>query len=217
MYLTLDVETKNLGARVGEENELLLSVQLGDDTKQSLFYYDAKDSTFSLESARKEIISFLAQGITFSGYNIDFDAAMLKRFLGLEIPKSQTFDLCHTPEIEKFHQTTKDWSLECACAKHSINASHKRRMNEKAQQHKSRPDIQEKTKANATNVIKTKPYLTFDWAYNKALDKIAFGHAIWEAYQEFVNNGGRKDTLFYEYAIGDIISEHQLLKKLLHH
>jgi hypothetical protein len=51
-----------------------------------------------------------------------------------------------------------------------------------------------------------------DFSYNYVLDKIAGGNAIYDAYLEFVECGGQKDTLFYEYAIGDAISEYQLLK-----
>jgi len=39
-------------------------------------------------------------------------------------------------------------------------------------------------------------------------------HYIYDAYLEFVKSGGQKNTLFYEYAIGDVISEYQLLKAL---
>ena len=39
--------------------------------------------------------------------------------------------------------------------------------------------------------------------------------AIYEAYNEFVIKNGSKDTLFYEYAIGDVICEFQLLMKNL--
>jgi len=90
---------------------------------------------------------------------------------------------------------------------------HKRKMKEKAEKYKRRLDIQEKAKADAMELVKTKGG-TFDWTYNKALDKVAFGYAIWDAYQEFVKSGGRKNTLFYEYAIGDVISEYKLLKAL---
>jgi len=53
-----------------------------------------------------------------------------------------------------------------------------------------------------------------DFAFNYVLDKIAGGRAIFDAYLEFVKSEGQKNTLFYEYAIGDVISEYQLLKKL---
>jgi len=213
MYRALDVETKNLSSDITGGNEQLLSVQIGDDTNQKLFWADSKDPESNLESAKKEITSLLSQGVIFAGYNIGFDVTMIKKFLGVEIPKSQTLDLCHTSKIEAFHKITTDWSLERACGKYYVDVDHKRKMKEKAEKYKRRLDIQEKAKADAMELVKTKGG-TFDWTYNKALDKVAFGYAIWDAYQEFVKSGGRKNTLFYEYAIGDVISEYKLLKAL---
>jgi len=214
MYVALDVETKNLGSDILGGNEQLLSVQIADGTNQKLFWADSKDPQWNLESAKREITSLLSQGVTFAGYNIDFDVTMMKQFLGVEIPKSQTLDLCHTSEIEEFHKITTDWSLERACEKYYVNANHKRRMKEKAEQYKRREDIQEKAKAEAEKILRVKPTWTPNYAYDRALNKIAGGYAIYDAYLEFVQSGGQKNTLFYEYAIGDVISEYQLLKAL---
>lgn len=214
MYVALDVETKNLGSDVIGENEQLLSVQLGNDTEQRLYYYDSKAPELNLESAKIEITSLLSKGAIFAGYNIEFDVTMIKKFLGVEIPKAQTLDLCHTSEIEEFHKITTDWSLERACGKYYVNADHKRKMKEKAEQYKRRADIQEKAKANAKETLKIKPNWTPNYAYDKALNKIAVCNAIYDAYIEFIESGGQKNTLFYEYAIGDIISEYNLLKAL---
>ena len=53
MYIALDVETENLGSDALEESEQLLSVQLGNDTEQRLYYYDSKDPEMNFESAKK--------------------------------------------------------------------------------------------------------------------------------------------------------------------
>lgn len=118
------------------------------------------------------------------------------------------------PDITAFHNMNRDWTLECACAKWFVNANHKQKMNVKAEQYKTREDIKEKAKVGANEIRKTKSWLTLSDAYTKALNKIAGGNAIYDAYLEFVKTGGQTNTLFYEYAIGDVISEYQLLKKL---
>lgn len=214
MYRVLDVETKNLGSDIMEDNELLLSLQLGDATKQELYYADSIDSKLNLEMGKKRIESLLSQGVTCVGYNVDFDVMMIEKFLGVNIPKSQTLDLCHTSEIEEFHKITTDWTLERACGKYDVNANHKRKMMEKIEQYKRKADIQEKAKASAKEILKIKLNWTPNYVYDRALRKIAGGNAIYDAYVEFVESGGQKNTLFYEYAIGDVISEYQLLKKL---
>jgi hypothetical protein len=213
MYNILDVETKCAVS----DHEKLLSVQIGDNITQKLFWADSKEAEWDLEGAKKEIASLLSQGVVFVGYNIDFDTKMVKEFLGAEIPKKQTLDLCHTTKIEAFHKITKDWSLEHACKKYYVNADHKGKINEKAQQYKNRPNIQERVKSKALQLAKKKNW-TEQWTYDtfkaKFFNDVAVGHAIFDAYLEFVECGGQKNTIFYEYAIGDVISEYQLLKAL---
>jgi hypothetical protein len=219
MYVVLDVETKNLGSDIMKDNEQLLSLQLGDATKQELYYYDSKDTQLNLEMGKKRIASLLSQGVTFVGYNIKgFDTIMLKKFLGVEIPLSRTFELCDTPKMVELHRRVKNWTADYACQKYKIDVSHKQKMNAKAEKYRAKEDIQkkakdDKAKAKAMEFVQNRGW-TPDYAFNEVLRKIAYGHAIWDAYLEFVESGGRKNTLFYEYAIGDVISEYQLLKKL---
>jgi hypothetical protein len=210
----LDVETKNLGTDIMKDNEQLLSLQLGDATKQELYYYDSKDSQWTLAMGKKRIESLLSQGVTYAGYNIKgFDSPILERFLGVEIPRSRIHELLETPRIVELHNRTKKWGMEYACLECGIVVTHKRKMDERAQKYKARQDIQERARVKAEDFVKNRRW-TADFAYDKALDKIAGGHAIWDAYQEFIKRDGQKNTLFYEYAIGDVISEYQLLKKL---
>jgi hypothetical protein len=221
MYVVLDVETKNLGSDIMKDNERLLSLQLGDATKQELYYYDSKDTQLNLEMGKKRIAFLLSHGVTFVGYNIKgFDTIMLKKFLEIEIPLSKTFELCDAPKMVELHGRVKDWSAECACQEYGVDFSHKQRMNMKAEKYRAREDIQKKAKddkaqAKAREFVQNRGW-TPDYAFSRVLDKIAYGHAIWDAYLEFVESGWRKDTLFYEYAIGDVISEYQLLKKLIY-
>lgn len=213
MYIVLDTETKC----VVLDNEQLLSVQIGDNISQKLFWAGSKETAWNFESAKKEIISLLAQGAVFVGYKIDYDVEMVKQFLGVEIPKAQTLDLCHTNQIEAFHKITKDWTLECACNKYHVNVDHKGKMSEKALQYKNRPEVQEKVRAKAMERAKKKNW-TVQWTYDtfksQFLKDVTIGFAIYEAYLEFAKSDGRKDTLFYYYANGDVISEYQLLKAL---
>jgi len=214
MYVVLDVETKNLGSDIMKDTEQLLSLQLGDATKQELYYHDSKNPKLTLETGKRRIESLLSQGVTFAGYNIKrFDTEMLKRFLGIEIPQSRMFELSDTPRMIELHRKTKDWTMECACQDCGIEVTHKQRMNTRAEKYRAKKDIQEKAKAKAVEIMRKKGG-TLDYAFKEALHKIAYGHAIWDAYLEFVESGGRNDSLFYEYAVGDVISERLLLKKL---
>jgi hypothetical protein len=213
MYVALDVETKNLGSDIMKDNEQLLSLQLGDDTKQELYYYDSKEPKLSLAMGKKRIASLLSQGVIFTGYNIKrFDTVMLKEFLGIEIPESKLLDLCLSPRLTQF-ATKPKMRMEEACKACGVDVNHKRKIDKGADKFRAMQDIREQAKARATELVRIKSW-SYPFSYNYVLDKIAGGHAIFEAYQEFVKSGGQKDTLFYEYAIGDVISEYQLLKKL---
>lgn len=80
-----------------KDNKRIISVQIGDDTKQNLYWADSKNPLWTLESAEKEIASLLSQGVIFSGYYIKgFDIPLLKQFLGIEIPHSNVLDICNT-------------------------------------------------------------------------------------------------------------------------
>jgi hypothetical protein len=213
MYVVLDIETKNLGSDIMKDNEQILSIQLGNDIKQKLYYHDSKDPQWTLATGEKQIASLLSQGFIFAGYNIkNFDIPLLKRFLGVEIPKSNIFEVGETPRVAELNKMKK-YRLEEVCAECGIDASHKLEMNKKAEEYKVRQDIKAQANVKAKELVRNKGW-SFDFALKYALDKIAGGHAIFNAYLEFVESGGQKNTLFYKYAIGDVISEYQLLKAL---
>lgn len=213
MYRIIDIETENTGSDILKDNKRIISVQIGDADKQELYYDDAKDPQYTFAKAKKQIASLLSQGNIFSGYNIlDFDVPLLKRFLGVEIPQSNLFDLCQTPRVTEF-KNRRLFSLEQVCGECGIEVTHKRKMNEKAEKYKNRQDIKDLAFTKAKELVNNRGW-SFDFSYDRALNKIAGGNAIYDAYQEFVKSDGQKNTLFYEYAIGDVICEYRLLKTL---
>jgi hypothetical protein len=215
MYLIIDIETENTGTDVMEDNKRIISVQIGDDNKQDLYWADSRNPQWNLESAKKEIGSLLSQGVIFAGHNIKgFDVRFLKQFLGVEIPESNIHDFCQCQSEKLTRLTGKNKPrLEEACAAFGIKVAHKQRMNEKAIKYKSIEAFKKQALTKARELVEKKGW-SLNWSYDHVLDKIAVGNAIYEAYLEFVERGGQKNTLFYEYAIGDVISEYQLLKAL---
>lgn len=213
-YVVLDTETKNLGSDIMRDNEQLLTIQLGNSTKQELYYYDSRNPNLTLEMGKKRIDSLLSQDITFVGYYFKgFDILMLKNFMEIEIPLSRVLELTETTRIKELHKRDKNWKMEHACRECGIEVSHKNKMDELAKKYRTKPEIMKRAFADAEENMKKKGG-TFRWWYDKMLDKLAGGRAIWEAYSEFAESGGRKDTLFYEYAIGDVIATHKLFKKI---
>ena len=213
-HVVLDTETKNLGSDIMRDNERLLTIQLGNSTKQELYYHDSRNSKLTLEMGKKRIESLLSQNVTFIGYYLKgFDILMLKNFMEIEIPLSRVLELTETTTIKELHKRDKNWKMEHACRECGIEVSHKNKMDELAKKYRTKPEIMKRASAEAEENTKKKGG-TFQWWYEKMLSKLAGGHAIWEAYLEFVESGGRKDAFFYEYAIGDVISEYHLLKKL---
>jgi hypothetical protein len=55
---------------------------------------------------------------------------------------------------------------------------------------------------------------SLDFCYRRALEKISGGMAILESYYDFVRSNPSPDSLFYRYAIGDVIAEYQLYQKM---
>lgn len=218
MSLIIDVETENTGSDIMRDNKRIISVQVGDDVKQELYYADSKDPKYTLVGAKSRIISLLSQGHVFAGYNTKFfDIPVLKQFLGVEIPESNMLDLFQTSRVTelkargkrvRFEDVCKEFEIECF---YGVRGCHKRRMNEKAEKYRDRQDIKELAYAKAKSESMG---WSFDYSFGRVLDKIAVGNAIYDAYQEFVKGGGQRNTLFYEYAIGDVICEYRLLKTL---
>jgi uncharacterized protein YprB with RNaseH-like and TPR domain len=216
MYFIIDIETENTGSDIMKDNKRIISVQIGDAIKQELYYDDSKDPQCSLVSAKKRIASLLSQRCIFAGYNIKgFDIPLLKRFMKVEIPESNILDLCQTPRVTQLakNKNRRNLRLEEVCMEYGIEVNHKQKINEEAEKYKARQGIKDQAKAKAKEYVNKKGW-SLGFSYDYVLKKIAGGRAIFDAYLEFVESGGQKNTLFYEYAIGDVISEYRLLKKL---
>lgn len=217
MYLIIDIETENTGSDVMKDNKRIISVQIGDDTEQELYYTDSEDPRFTLAMAKERIVSLLAQRVIFTGYNIKgFDIPILKQFQGIEILDSSLLELSQTTAVSNLclQKGRKSLRLEEICSHLGIDSSHKEEMNRKAEMYKTRPDVIAQAEEEARNLVSCKGW-TPSFSYNYALDKIAGGNAILDAYKDFVASKGSVNTLFYRYAVEDVISEFKLLKRIV--
>jgi hypothetical protein len=215
LYLGLDIETENTGLDIIKDNKRILSVQLGNNVNQELYWADSKNPQWNLERAKREILSHLSKEVKFIGYNLKgFDIPMIKQFLNIDITEKQILDLCLCQPQRISQLTGKNRPrLEEICSACGIEVRHKQRMNERANKYKSNESFKTQALTKAKELVKNKGW-SFDFSYNYALDKVAGGNAIYDAYLEFAKSNGQKNMFFYEYAIGDIISEYNLLKKL---
>ena len=212
-FAIIDIETENTGSDIMKDNKRIISVQIGDATEQELYYADSKDSQWTLGNAETKIASLLSQGYIFAGYNLkQFDLHFYKYFLGMELPQSNIFDLSDTPQIKDFRKN-KIFRLEDVCRECGIEVNHKHKMNKKSESYKTRQDIRDQAYTKAQEKMRINGW-SWNFAFNFSLNKVAGGHAIYDSYQEFVQSGGQKDTIFYEYAIGDVICEYHLLREL---
>lgn len=199
------------------DNKRIISVQIGDSTKQELYYADAHDPSLSISLVPQRVKTLIAEGCVFAGYNVKgFDLLFLKQFLGVEIPEANILEIRDMDGVKKLQQKTgkKFYRLEEVCREYGISADHKRLMDESAEPIKKRPDVLALANTAARQLVANKGW-SLDFSLKYTLDKIAGGRAIYEAYLEFVQKDGTKDTLFHQYAIGDVICEHQLMQNLL--
>ena len=197
-------------------NKRIISVQIGDSSKQELYYTDARNPSQSLVQAQSRINSIVREGSVLAGYNVKgFDVPFLKQFLGIEIPDANILEIGDMAEMADIRKKLgkKYLRLEEACMEFGISPDHKWLMDKRAERFKNSPEILANADAAAQSLV-TKRGWSFDFSRAYAIDKIAGGHAILESYQEFVSKGGSKDTLFYAYAIGDVVCEYKLLQAL---
>jgi len=167
--------------------------------------------------AKERIASLLAQGVIFTGYNIKgFDVPILKKFLGVEIPESSLLELSQTTIVTSLCQQKgrNRLRLEEVCIFLGIDSSHKEEMNQKAETYKTRPEIIAQAQEAAKYIVSRKGR-SLDFSYKDAINKIAGGNAIFDSYKDFVASKGSVNTLFYRYAVGDVISEFELLKHIM--
>lgn len=214
--VVLDIETENTEGDVLNGNKRIISVQMGDSLNQELYYADATVPTRSLLQAKARINSIVRDGGVVAGYNLrEFDIPILRRFLEVTIPDASVLDLKDTEGVSDLTRRLgrKRLRLEDVCSEYGISTVHKSLMDRRAEQFKSDPQILVRADAFAQSLVTSKGW-DFQFSRGYALDKIAFGHAILDSYQEFVSKSGSKDTLFHTYATGDVVCEYKLMQAL---
>ena len=212
--VTLDIETENTGYDIMEDNKRIISIQLMEGTKTKIFYDGAK--TDSIEAGENKLHSLIESGKNFVGFNIrNFDVRFIKKFLGIEISASQIIEISEMPKMNNIRKHLRnDWPrlVDC-CEFMDVECSHKGLMDEQSNRLKKRPDVIKKAKEGAVALQERRGW-SFNYAYNRALDKISGGTAILEAFNEFVGSKGDPNTIFYQYAMGDVFSENALYLKM---
>jgi polysaccharide pyruvyl transferase WcaK-like protein len=214
----IDVKTENSGADLMADNRRIISIQIGDSTRQELYYADASVGERSLFQAVIRIRMLISQGCVLAGYGLKgFEVPLLKRFLAVTIPEANALDLRDMDSVKRLQQKTGKASLDLSevCSEYGIPADHRRLMDEKAEPLKKKPEILAQANEAAKQLV-AKGWNS-DSSLKYALDTIANGHAILESYEEFVQKGGAVDTLFHKYAVGDVACEHRLLQALQQH
>lgn len=211
----IDAEMENTGADAIADNRRVISVQIGDSARQDLYYADASVGERGLFQVAIRVRMLVSQGYLFAGYNIkELEVPFLRRFLGVTIPEANVLDLRDMEGVKKLQLKTGKSTLELdeVCGEYGIAADHKRPMAEKADLIKKKPEIVAQANEAAQQLVAKG--LDPGSAQKHALDRIAMGHAILEAYDEFVQRNGAADTLFHRYAVGDVVYEHRLLQAL---
>jgi hypothetical protein len=209
--VVLDAETEVTGYRPLEDSKRIISIQLAGPSEAQVYYVDSPDPRYNLDSAKSELERLTSQGFIVAGFNIKrFDMLILEKFLGVALPQNITFELMDHPRVASLKGKR---TLEVVCKTFGIDVSHKERMNERIELFKRDEGIIARDKLAAPSIMKERRRTPAD-AYDDALRSIAIGSAIYASYTEFLNNGHRKDSLFYEYALGDAICERQLFNLL---
>jgi len=206
----IDVETENTGFDIHLDNKRIISIQIGNAANVELYYADSKNPAASLPSAKHRLTDMLSKGYVLTGYGVEqFDNENLKKFLSVQIPASNLVDLSQTNFIKSLKRTRGLYRLEDICSHLNIPVRHKCRMIEKAETYKTR--FSALADVEAVKIAEKKGG-TVDYAKAEAMRKITIGNAIYDSYKEFVEKEGNKDTLFYEYAVGDVICEYLLFE-----
>lgn len=214
-FIILDIETENTGYDIMADNKRILSVQTYDGN-DSMIYYDGS-STNNLSDAKKSLEKHIGYDTKFVGFNIrNFDVRFIKEFLEIEIPDSQIVDIGEMQKMRDVKQKMgKNWPrLVEICDFLGIECSHKNLMDSQSLKFRDLPHVIELAKEGAEKWRKEKTWWSYDYAYNRALNNISGGMSILKSFKDFVESGGNSDSLFYKYAIGDVISEYLLYQKV---
>jgi len=212
--ITLDIETENTGYDIMEDNKRIISIQLLDG-KTNKIYYDGSENN-NITVAKQDLILMVENNKKFLGFNIrGFDAKFIKNFLEIEIPSSQIIEIGEMAAMDNIRGrlNKKRPRLVEVCNLLQIDCSHKMLMNERSSKFKIMPEVIEKAKDGASKWRDEKGW-GYDFSYNLALDRIGVGMAILEAFNEFVEAKGDPNSLFYQYAMGDVFTEKEVYLKL---
>jgi len=212
--VTLDIETENTGADILNDNKRIISIQILKEHDAKIFYDGS--NTNSIKVGKNELISLVENGKSFVGFNLrNFDIPLIQKFLDVKIPSSQIIEISELPAMDEVRRKLgkNKVSLVQTCDVIGVECKHKNIMNEKSEALKKETHVIEQAKIAAKKWVDDLGWGR-EFSYNHALNKIAGGMAILESFNEFVKSGGREDTLFYKYAIGDIIVEHELYQNL---
>ena len=208
----IDIETENTGSDVKKDNKRILSIQLFDGRSEEIYYADSLDQ--SLEDGKNRIRSLQNSGYIFVGYNImRFDIPVLKQFLNLEIPISNFIDISDMNKVNEIKRKIGKWNLEAVCKEAGVPCTHKKLFEPIIERLKLHPKIIEQAKIDGLKLA-NRNNTSVQFSREKALNSICFGSAILQAYKEFVDSKGSHDSIFYQYAIGDVLSEFELFQKL---
>lgn len=216
MSLILDIETETHGADVMAGTKRILSVQIGDSRFQELYYADSPVPESSLAQVPARLAELVNDGTVIAGYNIKgFDLVFLQKFLGVEIPAANVLELMEQAGVKQLQSKMGRRSLrmEEVCRELQVPVDHKRLMDERALAYKTVPELVDQAQIFAEELVSRHGW-THDFALRYTLDKLAVGNAILDAYREFVAKRGSRNTLFYRYATGDVISEYLVMRAL---
>ena len=208
----LDIETENTGADVRNDNKRIISIQIYNKDISEIYYHDSKEK--GLKLGKERVKSLLSSGYSFVGYNVlNFDIPLLKEFLDLEIPLSNVIDISQMNKVVELKQNFKMYKLEAICAEIGVRCDHKKLLVPMIEKLKQDPKIVERAKIEGSKIASLKSW-SLQFSQDRALDLICGGSAILQAYNEFVESNGNTNSIFHQYAMGDVISEYELYNKL---
>lgn len=212
--IVIDIETENTGYDIMGDNKRILSVQTYNGN-ESAIYYDGSD-TNDLSDAKRFLEEHIGLGTKFIGFNVrNFDVRFIREFMGVDIPNSQIIDigeLSKTNDIKQKMGKNRP-RLADLCGFLKIECSHKNLMDDQSTEFKNLPHVIELAKEGAEKWVKEKGW-SYNFSYDYSLNIISGGMAIMKSFEDFVKLKGSKDSLFYKYAIGDVISEHALYQMM---
>lgn len=200
----LDIETENTGYDIMGHNKRIISIQMYDGQKGSIFYEGSYKNT--IDEAKSIIKTQLREDYKFVGFNIrNFDAFFIKEFLGIEISANNIVEISEMHQMDQIREKLRKNRprLVDICNHLGIECSHKNMMDEISVNFKNQPNVIAMAKEGAEKWVKERGW-SYDFSYNLALDKVAGGMAILESFNEFVKSGGNTFSLFYKYAMGDV-------------